>query len=369
MELILHPGSGKCGSSSIQSFLYFNLENLETSNIWVADQEFKFRFEKESELQPFYKSAPIFYFKNLAESQDGIEIFSNRLTEILDLANKNHCKTLLISAENLTDVVLTKKPGLHRVLQEKFDKIKVIFYVRRQDEWIVSAWQQWGHKTGVSLEEYVENAITLHFPNFLRKVQQLECIYDRKNISVVPLNKKAFKGGNLLADFCFRCGIDANSDKSAKSYNQGLNPYLCDILRRVPSIYEDIHDNSIKKILESLIDTKEILYAKKSILNEDQKCKILDTFEKDNRILVEEYFDAISYDDYICDKIEVNPNKEKEIHEEIENLKEIIAIQTEAILKLVNEQREYLNFSMLESRNEKNNWQRKIGKIFLSLFT
>lgn len=178
-------------------------------------------------------------------------------------------------------------------------------------------------------------------PDFLKIAKFFAEIYGKDTIKVIPLNQKALIEGSLISDFCYRSQLSISEliDFDIKA-NKSLNPYLCEILARISHIYQDVHDNSPKTILTNYVNTQEILLANnKKILDKQQRNDILNCFKRDNQILSEEYFDDLSYDEF------VNPNPymtndefAKDLEYDIERLKDIVAIQMEIILKLLKKQ-------------------------------
>lgn len=334
IKLILHTGHDKCGSSSIQSFLYSNFDELNKQGVYLPDRNFKFSFETSK--TDFELQSPIFYFKELIERNDFIS-FENRLREVLNKAKISNCKAILISAENLSNGnAIRKGKQIHEILAYYFEKRFVIYYVRRQDDFLVSSWQQWGHKTGTTLKEYIDESLDKYNPDFLVTINFLEEIYGEDNVTLIPLHKKAFSKGSLITDFCERCQLNiCNQNNIEIQKNKSLNPYLCEILRHIPHIYQNVHDSSIKNLLMSYVETEEILFAnQKNILNEEQRNKILLTFQHDNHIISEKYFNNLCYEDIWVRTVE----SDLVDYSQIEQLKDVIALQMELIINLLKEQ-------------------------------
>jgi hypothetical protein len=112
IKLILHPGHGKCGSSSIQDFLYSNIDKLKKLGMCVVDRNFRFIFETQkssSELQP-----PTSYFKKLIYENKDIASFEERLNKVLEQARESNCKAVLLSADYLSHLKEGRK--IHEIL-------------------------------------------------------------------------------------------------------------------------------------------------------------------------------------------------------------------------------------------------------------
>ena len=333
MRLVLHPGHGKCGSSSIQSFLYSNQDELERLGAWVSGENLVFRFEA----NPSFKEIPpLAYFERFSGPKADMQSFRARLDEILEKATQNNCKLLIMSAENLS--AAERFSEIHRTLASYFNERTIIYYIRKQDDYLISAWQQWGHKEGLDLQAYIENSLANHYPRLLNKARQLREIYGEDNISVVPLHKKALKEGDLITDFCHRAQLDFLGDTRVRS-NRGLNLYLCDILSRISNVYKSRGDNSIRHLLERYVDADDLLFfSDKQILSRGQRDLILEHYEDDNRALSQEFFADLSYEEFVSNETYATEESRQRPEHELEMLKDVIAIQMEIIVKLMQQQ-------------------------------
>ena len=320
----MHPGFGKCGSSSIQAFINNNIDKLKLSGIYVSGEH-------------IINWVP--YFEQLIENNT-IYSCENLFCLLKEKAKKNNCDTIIISAENLSNRnTITKGKQIHDIIASLFDEISILLYIRRQDEFLLSSWQQWWHKKGRSLKSYIDNALKLHVPDYFETAKFFEKVYGKESLSVIPFHRKAFKCENLISDFDFRAQL--NISFSVDHYeNKSLNPYLCEILSRIPNIYQNVDDNSIKELLAQYSDQKTILFDNdKTILNENQKTKILKHFENDNRILHKKYFEYLPYDDIFGNELTVGKDEPlKTLEHEIDRLKDVISIQMEIIIKLLKQE-------------------------------
>src|SRR3954447_8495158 len=154
IELILHPGHSKCGTTSIQSYLYNNMKLLEEQQTFLPDSRCQFSFESATE--PSEQNYPLWYFESFILGETDLSLFERRMEEVLKRAVDTRCKRIVISSENLSNLHQKHTLDLHRVLAARFPRVQVIYYIRRQDDWILSAWQQWGHKTGKPIDAWVD---------------------------------------------------------------------------------------------------------------------------------------------------------------------------------------------------------------------
>lgn len=293
MNLILHPGHGKCGSTSIQRFLYEHRAAFEKNGYAVPDRFFHFRFEKNCD---FSVALPASGYLSKINKEGSYFSFRKRIETALENARKSGIHTFIVSAENLAN--LPNEP-LHEIFSYYFNVKKVLYYIRRQDEYLLSAWQQWGHKSGKKFDTYCNHQLKTGHPVYTQSAKMLQSHYGKDVLQVAPFSRKAFHNGDLIHDFLFRTGLDSHIPQVTESWaeNKSLNPLVCDYLTQLPSIYMSVHDNHPKHNLEKYKFSEPWLFnSGKNYLTETQRMTIIDNFELENRALHSVYFPHISYD-------------------------------------------------------------------------
>ncbi|WP_404982858.1 hypothetical protein [Cobetia marina] len=287
MKLLLHPGHSKCGSTTIQKAIIKNRKLLEAHGYVIPDPQMRTRgddgFNPNGE-------TPRAFFRHAMEQKD-----LGPLKEKLARLKQKHGdsdSTVLISAENLVNQLgAASGLNIHRLLRDTFDSHEVIYYIRRQDQFIMSAWQQWGYKKGLSLQAFVEQALKTRNPNYRVIASAFSNLYGKTNVTVVPLLRGSLIEGDLVSDFFARLGICDKVQKPADSIdNKSLNPYLCEALSRVNHIFRDIHDESIKHQLEAHASGHPGLYLRDDdYLSPESRARILEEYAKDNQFISENF--------------------------------------------------------------------------------
>jgi hypothetical protein len=124
-RLVLHPGHPKCGSSSIQHALLSNIKALEERGVIFPAQR------------------PNRIFRQACERPDSA-ILAEWLKGILAKTRRAGGDTVVISAEDPgVRRLITEGRPIQELFRRCFRTVDVIYYVRRQDDWMVSQWQQW----------------------------------------------------------------------------------------------------------------------------------------------------------------------------------------------------------------------------------
>jgi len=292
MDLILHPGHGKCGSTSIQKFLYDNRAALEEKGYAVPDRFFHFRFERDCD---FSVAQSAVNYLSEVNKQGNLYLLDQRIGNAIENAQKSDIHTFILSAENLAN---SGAGPLHEIFLKYFDVKKVVYYIRRHDDLLLSAWQQWGHKSGKRFAEYCSQQMKSGHPRYADNAKMLESHYGRDAIEVAPFSRKVFHNGDLISDFLVRTGLDAfiHPKPASSIENKSLNPLVCDYLAQFPDIYETGHDNRPKINLQRYALSEPWLFEpRKDFLAETRRRAILRHFEVESRKLHAEYFPDLSF--------------------------------------------------------------------------
>jgi len=307
MRLILHLGHAKCGSTAIQKFLVKNRKYFLKNRVFVPDNEL--RMPDDIDFR-WYDETPRDFFEMLIQ-ENKVEQLNEKLREI---SNSDAFDTVIISAENLINHLCDTE--IHQLFRSCFSDIKVLYYLKPQDTFLVSSWQQWGYKSGISLKEYILQAKKDLYPNYYLIVKGLEEIYGKKNLTVGLVLKEVLHEGDLLKDFLFRCNIDLEkTDFSQEVANQSLSLLLCNVLVKEPKLFDTIHDESLKNRLISLTNNDPLLYEKfDDLLSVEERREILEHFRPDNSYLYYNYFLHLEFDQIFSVKTQ-NINKKRDPNE------------------------------------------------------
>ncbi|WP_146140419.1 hypothetical protein [Zobellella endophytica] len=328
MRLILHPGHAKCGSTTIQNFLRDNRDFLFKNKFITLDSNLRTQdepnfIEKSESPRGFFKR--ILNGNSLLNLEEKLSNIKNRFSD----------HTLIISAENLTNQIAEGAPGssIHKTISEIFTDVTVIYYIKPQDTFLFSGWQQWGYKQGLSLQQYIQRSLNQGGPNYLRAINFFEKVYGKNNLNISPLTSNALINNDLIDDFCSKAKLPILDKKvNLSPQNVSLNPIICDILSRHPELFKDQHDEEIKNKLESLHSKPIFLHNKlDGLLPRKNRKVILDRFLADNKYIHETYFPHLDFENTFYGHIE----KVKPLGGEIERIKEENRVLVDLFISLI----------------------------------
>ena len=141
MKLVVHVGAGKTGTSSIQSSLSQNSVLLKEQGFFYLGMYFEGLLGKEH-----FKDGPAVDFaRDLKEREEYFEQFVlESITAAKHKLEKIGIHTAIWSNEGLFTAIAKTKALFARI--SEIVELEVVSYLRRQDSWYLSAYQQWGIK-------------------------------------------------------------------------------------------------------------------------------------------------------------------------------------------------------------------------------
>ena len=235
-KLFVHIGGAKCGSSSIQNYLKTNVSKLYSQGFIVPDINMGLDDECLGEQVQYFEGCKL----NLDESKS--ELSQKLLTMIDEYYLKNEHGVLpkiILSAENLS--CWSEYAGLFDGLDIKFD-IKIVIYIRRQDEYLLSYWQQWYLKVEEDFWSWVLNHLNI-IGDWYFTIEPWMNLFGKENIVVRKLSRKNLAKGNLIYDFAEQLGIDTEGTSAEIYENISFNDAVTSLASSVSDIFEGMHDN------------------------------------------------------------------------------------------------------------------------------
>lgn len=213
MRAILHIGTEKTGSTTIQAFIRKNLRHFRSHGIefltfpghhtsrpfvtWALDSD-----HEEEEVAKLGLS-------ELAKREAWRENFKAEITERLSKLPDN-IHTVLFSSEHFQSR-LTSESEVHRLkemLDEFFDEYLVLLYLRRQDD-VARSLYSTSLRTGqVPKRQLLAGNMNGPYFNYLELMRRWVKEFGRDAVEVHKYGREFFRDGDLLVDFCDVCGIE-----------------------------------------------------------------------------------------------------------------------------------------------------------------
>ncbi len=238
--LYLHVGTPKTATSSIQKFLQINREILE---------EYGYFFPKLLQKYPNVGlNRNAHFMVEVPPAKDGAErgvseseVLQEGMEQVADAFGKyDH---VILSEEGLWRASSYSRKELFPYLKEEAGKkgyqIKIIVYLRRQDQFVISNWNQCV-KHGraaytITLKEYLEfieekKGMVL---NYAAKLDQMAEIFGKENLIVRRFEPQSWVNHSVIHDFMDSIGLTVTDDFQIPSriVNPGLSENYAEIKR------------------------------------------------------------------------------------------------------------------------------------------
>lgn len=308
-ELWIHAGMPKNGSSALQSFFAKNIENLKYEGIDYPSFV-DLTSAKNNEITSgngINIAKTLLNKQHLAYSSDAHgEVFDKLLNYILN----SRYKKILISSEYFFPIFL---PSLKEFVEKlRINKIivKYIYYVRRQDQFLISNYMQQvkRHLCLESIEPYIRKAYQ-NLQSYYSYAKNLEQILNKDNIIIcIYENTKKFEKG-LCGHFCYQImgkipkWVETQKSVNTSPNNLELKLLLASNLFSPRATYSDIVvKNSIK-----LQNSGE--YQKHNLISDDLTKEILDFYKEDNEKLFSEFTNGEKFPDFIPSRTDLDNDK------------------------------------------------------------
>ncbi|MCK7546978.1 hypothetical protein ACFQGA_08390 [Marinobacter koreensis] len=147
MELIIHIGMGKTGTTALQSFLDNEKERLMNSGVLPLG----IRLQEILVNTPIISQGDVCDIKVLNEAFGALEHELGKKSQVFDKAIwSNEAFSMGYNSREIANYFLR-----YVERSKYFKSIKFVLVLRRQDEWVESAYKQWALKHKTNAETYI----------------------------------------------------------------------------------------------------------------------------------------------------------------------------------------------------------------------
>jgi hypothetical protein len=278
-QVILHIGAAKCGSTAIQDFLDLNQVALRRNGILVPSIDMKFD-------GPVHGNHIMLFEEAITNPTAGM-LLQDSIHKLIEDIQGSSISKVIISAENISN-----QPSVIEFLAQcKKVDFTIVCYVRRQDDFLISGWRQWGLKTFDSFADYLSIAVG-ELGDWNRMIAPLEAAFGRNRIRVRPFRRDRLLGGDVVADFCDTVGIDCpECINTGINANPSLNEHLGEMANRIRDVFKDPHDKDFLEVISGLIGSHAFQSDRRSFLMDiDQRMQIYRRYFDSNEALKQRYF-------------------------------------------------------------------------------
>jgi hypothetical protein len=262
-ELILHIGTHKTGTSSIQSFLETNKNKVyrDSGHVYINNADF-----------------------NNLEEINGFKQLSNYLLS----AKKNH----IVSCERFSGKLYNGYAAVYEILNcfsqlEDLYRIKIIVFYREQVSFLESAYSQFIHEGG-------HGEINLFLQHFeldsIKYTQHLSLI--KQALPKADIIAKAYHPINALTDFLAICNFNLPIPPDDTNRNQS---YDFDAINFASLVNEYLNQEEKFKLRRML---QPVLYKtqndKRKVMSSQKAAELVEFYNEDNKKLEDKFQISLS---------------------------------------------------------------------------
>lgn len=301
--LYLHIGTAKTATSSIQAFLAANRKTL---------ARLGYCFPKLPHQYPYVNPNRNAHFMLGNTYEKDFHVQPPEETEDLQegLAQVRECfkeyDRVILTDENLwrasTYLIKDLFPYLEQEAKKQGYLIKIIVYLRRQDQYLISLWNQNVKRSNnpytVPLDSYIKR-MQKNFNlilNYDSKLDSLAELFGKDNLTVRRFEPQSWKNHSILDDFMDCIGLEVTPD--FKIPDRMKNPRLTNNCAEIKRILNKNHSLSIEEMnylasfLKSMSEMPEdgkTADNSYSMLSAKQTKELLAKYEQGNERVASEY--------------------------------------------------------------------------------
>lgn len=311
--LYLHIGTPKTGTSALQHFFANNRKLLEGKGVYYPDLGFRF-----PDIGKHRNAHFLSYKKYIEKKQRDYETekaIRDEGIQKLDEAFKSH-DTILLSDEHIwneKEMIGQTLPALKSHFAEQEVQIKVIVYLRRQDQVIQSFWaQKIKESSAISFEKYMEKEKYRFFRlDYAARIQEFADVLGKENVIVRCYEKQQYQGEQktIMSDFLQILGLEITDEykNSDKVYNISLEGAYLEVKRLFNTLPQfKSQKNYMMDLLkeQQALDFQELaLERKKMYFSPEAEKEFMQKYEQENITVAKEYFNredgTLFFEDYM----------------------------------------------------------------------
>lgn len=295
--LYIHIGTPKTGTTSIQNFCGLNREKLKEQGVLYPIMNY--HYERKSVNRNGHFLIGTIKENGTRNKEKEKQVFNNELQYIVDCFKDYD--TILISDESIWWATSTRRKGLWKDLKKHSEQhnyqIKVIVYLRRQDQFMMSRYNQ-KLKTDFiastqSFDEYFAdmNGRFKCVMDYRERIDNIAKSISKENVIVKRFDRNYFYNGDLNQDFLHILGVkvDDSFQQLKETANTGISVQSGEI-KRVLNRLKPITMAENNKLLKILNECEEVLpESNTSLMSTDEVKNFMEQFVDSNESIVDEY--------------------------------------------------------------------------------
>ena len=233
-QVVLHAGMGKTGTTTIQAFLHRNRQRLLDRGVLFPESPGRRRHVRLG-LAAQSDDAPRsvdWQFQDLSSPGELRPVVEQ---ELRDEVRRSGARTLLLSDEALSGASLQAMEILRVMLEDLASSVRLVLYLRRQDDHLCSRYQQVVRRNGSvqTLAERADRAQGATLYDYRARLDAWRSLLRPDDLVVRRFERQSFAGGSLHVDFLDAAGLDVPPEdlEEPPVRNESLDAESVEMLR------------------------------------------------------------------------------------------------------------------------------------------
>lgn len=324
--LYLHIGTSKTGTTTIQTYCGINREQLKSKGVLFPIMPY--HYDRITENRNGHFLYAMIYENGVRNKEKEKQVLKQELDYIVDCFKDYD--NILLSEESIWWATATRRKGLWKYLQEHSQQnhyqVKIIVYLRRQDQFMMSRYNQIiKTDTGGGTQRFYEyfkdmNGKYKCVMNYRQRLDYMAKFFPKENIVVKRFDRSYFYNGDLNADFLHILGVEIDDTfaELSKDENLGISVQSGE-LKRVLNRLGTMTFAENQKLLQMLNECEALLPKREvSIMTTEHIEKFMKKFIDDNESIAVDYIgDGKPMFDYDYKQKPVWSYEDKNYHEEV----------------------------------------------------
>jgi hypothetical protein len=301
MDLHLHIGTEKTGTTSVQRFFKVNREMLARNLVLYPETPGRSNHTGlAAAAQSIAKHGPLRRSLGLRTEEQALAHRAQLIEGLAREVAERPYKLAVMSGEHCSSRLLDDEEvrWLRDEMSRFFDRIHIIIYIRRQDDYLLSTYStsiKSGSTAALSLPP--ERAIENRYDHW-DVLERWSRVFGRQNVTCRRFERKALKNGDIVDDILGVIGLDPGLPyKRPEDVNEALDAESLEFLRLMNKYIPRFVKGKINPARDNLVP----LLARVSsgplvTLSTAELDKFMALFEESNRKVALEYFGGIRED-------------------------------------------------------------------------
>ncbi|MEH3146328.1 MAG: hypothetical protein PGN34_13480 [Methylobacterium frigidaeris] len=306
-KVYIHIGTPKTGTTSIQAFLRSNRKRLIDENIVISEVSGVKKSDRLSEIaRGNFSLCSDIEAESKKYSDDVTFIFSDEQISV-DFARLDQIETL------------------KKFMSAIFDEVKVVCYLRRQDELALSSYPAYIKRGGTEKFDFELSPGWKNFINYEIFLERWETVFGRDALIIRKFGPQYIKNNDVVSDFCKIIAVDMSDAAPPAEKNVSPDAHSLELVRKLNKLVGLENPQFMYDLRRILFEIKS---GPKLSAPRSERIRFLSNFQQSNSNVAKRYFNGES--DLFTHELPDDDNNNLTVDATVEKLAALI-LRTEKI--------------------------------------